>query len=298
MLKLLKLSIVAMALFSIPTIAASNEYLGDRECYACHKDIKKVYLNDMHGKIFTSNPRNSLEKKGCEACHGAGAAHKDAADRADKGEKVSLEVALPLKKGPEFTAENNKLCLSCHEKGTNTHWKGSEHEMADVACVDCHTIHAEEKIDINDSCASCHMQQRAKLQRSSHIPLREGALSCVDCHNPHGGTGPALLKQSSLNDNCYSCHAEKRGPLIWEHAPVRENCGNCHDPHGSNYQGMLKMKNPYLCQSCHFGPYHIGEWFEGAGVTGKDKHIVGKGCLNCHGQIHGSNHPSGTFLQR
>ena len=27
--------------------------------------------------------------------------------------------------------------------------------------------------------------------------------------------------------------AEKRGPFLWEHAPVVENCTNCHTPHGS-----------------------------------------------------------------
>ena len=33
-----------------------------------------------------------------------------------------------------------------------------------------------------------------------------------------------MLKEASVNDNCYKCHAEKRGPFLWEHPPVRENC--------------------------------------------------------------------------
>lgn len=298
MLKLLKLSIVAMVLLAIPALAASNEYLGDRECYACHKDIKKLYLGDIHGKIFTNNPGTSLEEKGCEACHGAGAAHKDAADRADKGEKVPLEVAHPLKKGPEFTVENNKLCLSCHEKGTSSHWRGSEHEMADIACVDCHTIHSGEKIDGTESCTGCHEQKRAQMQRSSHIPLREGKVTCSSCHNPHGSMGPTLLRQASTNENCYSCHAEKRGPLIWEHAPVREDCGNCHDPHGSNLNSLLTMRPPYLCESCHAMSHHPSEIYEGSELTSRDKHLVGKACLNCHPMVHGTNHPSGARNSR
>ena len=40
-----------------------------------------------------------------------------------------------------------------------------------------------------------------------------------------------------LNDTCYDCHAEFRGPYLWEHAPVPEDCSNCHDPHGSNHPG-------------------------------------------------------------
>ena len=69
--------------------------------------------------------------------------------------------------------------------------------------------------------------------RSSHMPLREGKIICSDCHNPHGSVTEALLKKNSINDTCYTCHAEKRGPFLFEHAPVRENCDNCHDPHGT-----------------------------------------------------------------
>ena len=288
-----------VALLGMPLSAgASGDYIGEKECYSCHRDIKKLYLNEMHGRVFTKSPGTYLEAKSCEACHGPGAAHKAAVDRIDKGEKVPLDVEFPFKKGAESAAENNRRCMTCHEKGANMHWQGSQHEMSDVGCVDCHTVHAEEPIDGTEVCVGCHVQKRAQLQRSSHIPIREGKVKCSDCHNPHGSMGPAMLKQSSVNENCYSCHAEKRGPLLWEHAPVREDCSNCHNSHGSNYRALLKMKNPYLCQNCHLGAYHIGELYQGSDITGADKHTVGKGCLNCHPLIHGSNHPSGVFLQR
>ena len=63
---------------------------------------------------------------------------------------------------------------------------------------------------------------------------------CSDCHNPHGSVTEALLKKDSINDVCYTCHAEKRGPFLFEHAPVRENCDNCHNPHGSVNEFLLK----------------------------------------------------------
>lgn len=151
-------------------------------------------------------------------------------------------------------------------------------------------------------CGNCHTQKRAMFMRTSHMPYREGKMNCVDCHNPHGGSGPSLLKQATVNENCYSCHQEKRGPMLWEHAPVRENCNNCHNSHGSNYESLLKMKNPYLCQTCHMTQYHPSTLYEGGGIPGRTSspvdQMLSKGCLNCHTKVHGSNHPSGARFTR
>ena len=35
---------------------------------------------------------------------------------------------------------------------------------------------------------------------------------------------------------------------LFEHTPVRENCLNCHQPHGSNYENLLIVARPRLCQ--------------------------------------------------
>jgi DmsE family decaheme c-type cytochrome len=94
-----------------------------------------------------------------------------------------------------------------------------------------------------------------------------------------------------VNDNCYKCHAEKRGPFLFEHAPVRENCLACHDAHGSNNEYMLKVSRPRLCAECHgFGH----------GVTSGPLAVqtIGRSCQNCHTEIHGTNSPAGPLLHR
>ena len=50
-----------------------------------------------------------------------------------------------------------------------------------------------------ETCGTCHLQKRAAQMRSSHMPLREGKMSCTSCHNPHGTVTPALLREDSLN---------------------------------------------------------------------------------------------------
>ena len=95
------------------------------------------------------------------------------------------------------------------------------------------------KASINDTCAQCHRDIRLQFNRRSHMPLPEGQMSCDDCHNPHGTLTDPLLKTNTVNETCYQCHAEKRGPFLFEHPPVRENCLNCHTPHGSNQATLL-----------------------------------------------------------
>jgi DmsE family decaheme c-type cytochrome len=195
--------------------------------------------------------------------------------------------------------DNNAICLACHERGGQTYWSGSVHETRAVACTECHTVMVpvsrkfalKTKTEL-ETCFQCHKDQRAKIFRSAHMPIREGKVTCSNCHNPHGSATEALLKENSINDNCYKCHAEKRGPFLFEHAPVRQNCLSCHDPHGSNTEYMLKVSRPRLCAECH--------GFGHGGLTQGPLSVetFGRSCQNCHTAVHGSNSPSGPLLQR
>ena len=106
------------------------------------------------------------------------------------------------------------------------------------------TEHVGTKKPQPELCLQCHQMRRAQLQRSSHMPYREGKVTCTSCHNPHGSPNPSQLIQSTINENCYSCHTERRGPFLWEHPPVMENCANCHEPHGSSNPQLLKVRMP------------------------------------------------------
>jgi DmsE family decaheme c-type cytochrome len=133
------------------------------------------------------------------------------------------------------------------------------------------------------------------------MPVREGKLTCSSCHNVHGAANVKLLKTgSTVTEACYSCHAEKRGPMLWEHAPVTENCTTCHDPHGSSNERMLVAKQPFLCQRCHVTSRHPPTVYEGYllnNSTNGNK-IYGRSCMVCHQQVHGSNAPSGKAFLR
>ncbi len=151
-----------------------------------------------------------------------------------------------------------------------------------------------------DVCYSCHQLQRSETLRAFAHPFFDGKMACTGCHSPHDATAESLFARQSLNDTCYQCHAEKRGPYIWEHAPVAEDCGLCHAPHGSNHPGMLTQRAPLLCQSCHSQSGHpsIVQDATGLATAAPSQYLLGRSCMNCHQQVHGSNHPSGSRLMR
>jgi DmsE family decaheme c-type cytochrome len=200
----------------------------------------------------------------------------------------------------------NETCLGCHTGSTHALWEGSAHDARNMSCGTCHSVHAPAtpsaqlaKASELELCGSCHRVQALKARRVSHMPLVEGKMSCSTCHNPHGSTNVKQLRVGNwINESCVSCHAEKRGPFLFEHAAGRESCVSCHDPHGSSNDRLLVAKAPMLCQRCHIGTRHPSTIYDGLAVQNRSNRIIGRACVNCHQQIHGSNHPSGQSLTR
>jgi hypothetical protein len=63
---------------------------------------------------------------------------------------------------------------------------------------------------------------------------------------------------------------------------------------------MLSLRGPMLCQSCHSQAGHPSVASTPDGLPGgtPSRLLLGQNCLNCHTQVHGSNHPSGSKLMR
>ena len=238
----------------------------------------------------------------CEACHGPGALHSD------KNTKQKLNINSLKRDSYLSVQERNEACLNCHQGNGRNAWHVGAHDRADLACTDCHKLHVQRDPVLSKRtepqvCYTCHKQQRLDFQKASTHPLRSGQMACSDCHSSHGSTAVAMLAKPTLNQTCYSCHAEKRGPLLWEHAPVAEDCSLCHTSHGSPRPALLAKSAPLLCQQCHSAAGHPavarnGAALPGGPAVGSAIFVVAGSCSNCHSQVHGSNHPAGAKLMR
>ena len=207
-------------------------------------------------------------------------------------------AATPAKSGP---------CLECHDNARRVHWTGSRHERHGVTCTSCHLPHegGEGPAPLkaggeSATCLGCHAAIRSRTLRTSRHPVRDGALACSSCHDPHGTANDAMLARPTASEACLQCHAELRGPFLWEHAPAREDCTLCHDAHGSSHRPLLVSRVPYLCQRCHLNVQHPSKLFDlsnsGAGAVAR--RAPEQACARCHRAVHGSNHPSGAYLER
>jgi DmsE family decaheme c-type cytochrome len=270
------------------------EYAGSDTCQACHEDIFNALAKNPHHLVETDKKRG-FEGKACESCHGPGSKHAESVSAAD--------IRNPAKLRP---AEADRACLSCHlNQPTHVGRISGSHAKNQVACVACHSIHkngpnglvARKTADINQLCAKCHTDVWASFQRLYKHRLPEGAMSCVDCHNPHGTLLPRSIQTVSANEpGCFKCHGDKVGPFVFEHAPVRlEGCAACHQPHGSANPRMLARAQVHLvCLECHSNlPLPQPATNANLGSVPPAIHDLRsprfQNCTNCHQKVHGSN---------
>ncbi len=274
---------------------AGVAYVGDSTCADCHEDLVASFSGNEHMKVADWEV-NGMHK-GCEGCHGPGAKHVDG-----DGDTSKI-ISYQSKTVPAFI--KSSVCIACHSNSDELmSWKGSTHNMSNVACSDCHDIHngkgpAQLKSkSITSQCLTCHQDKLGKVNMPSHHPIKEGHMDCTDCHNPHSGDNKFMLRTDGReNDLCFKCHADKEGPFVFEHAPVVEKCSLCHEPHGTVANNLLRQNEPFLCLQCHHLHFHAalkGNEHIGTSSTYAVQQVMTTKCTQCHSQVHGSNLPSNT----
>lgn len=289
--------------------SAQESLKKDDVCTRCHDESETLPILSIYQTKH--GVRGDSRTPNCQTCHGASEKHL----KGDPAVKGRAAPDIVFKKGA-FEISDNKVragqCLSCHKGTKRNNWDGGQHDNNQMACNDCHKVHAPADKVLSKKtqtavCFTCHKEQRADSHKNSTHPIDAGKVVCSDCHNPHGAAGPKLLKKATVTETCFTCHAEKRGPFLWEHQPVTEDCTNCHTPHGSNISPLLKSRAPFLCQECHDGPHNsktpygtLSGGFQAAPgtTTVPNENAAGRGCTNCHAMVHGSNHPAGALLHR
>ncbi|HEU5397409.1 MAG TPA: cytochrome c3 family protein [Verrucomicrobiae bacterium] len=228
---------------------------------------------------------------------------------------TSPSIVAPLEiPGAHYVGSD--VCFQCHTQITRA-FDASPHAHlvlestnppGGAGCEACHgpgSKHVETggaKFIINpgrepEACFRCHPTTRGEFELPQHHPVIEGRMSCVQCHDPHGGdifkaadTGLAMAR---LNENCAQCHREQTRPMVFEHPAMREGCTTCHDPHGSVNRMFLKQPDNNLCLRCHGqvqGPgVPPGEFMIGGTPHAALMQMGTCWSAGCHTAVHGSD---------
>lgn len=217
-------------------------------------------------------------------------------------------VAPPLIPGAKYVGVDQ--CGLCHEKQVkdfkltqhaNIQIPGEGERVAGQGCEACHgagSLHADagggkgkfiHSGKEADACFQCHLEKRAESSLAFHHPVKEGKMSCTDCHDPHG-----KLATTRVNELCARCHREQSRPHVFEHEALREGCTTCHNVHGSINPKLLTERDNNLCLKCH--AQVVAPALRGTGTMfiGKFDHtaFLQRGsCYSagCHDAVHGSD---------
>jgi predicted CXXCH cytochrome family protein len=306
----------SVAIAPVPPEAGA-EYVGEERCRSCHRAEATQFAKTPHASLKIPGPNPVT---GCEMCHGPGKKHADG-EAAAQGDETKSAAAAKLiyayNANPKDIAEH---CLRCHQSNRDqkdfTH---STHLLHGVSCNRCHAMHLveaartpkatelgtaqgnffnvaklpEDSRWLHNSqltrpqpqlCFECHTNVQAQFALPTHHRVPEGLMNCTDCHNTHGTSNRASLRQVGW-ETCTQCHNEKRGPFVFEHSAVKvEGCTICHVPHGSVNRMLLQRREErFLCLACHIDPF-------AANVPHGRLSFQTRGdCTRCHSSIHGSN---------
>jgi tetratricopeptide (TPR) repeat protein/nitrate/TMAO reductase-like tetraheme cytochrome c subunit len=191
-------------------------------CAECHST--DVHKNFDHDSLQYHTTFSEIDVS-CEACHGPGSAHVQAASKMSLFWDRNHGMALPKLKGTSTRAQI-ETCAQCHSRrrklcngfkpgdmfqdfyshellGSQTYYDDGQikdevyvygsflqsrmfHQS--IRCSDCHDVHSTKvKYQGNQLCTSCHQHPAGKYDSPSHhFHKANGPGSkCVDCHMPH-----------------------------------------------------------------------------------------------------------------
>ena len=89
-------------------------------------------------------------------------------------------------------------CSSCHAFSEKTGLTGLKNNAApDALCTECHSDRAK---------AGEHRVGMPVKESLSTLPLVEGKVACITCHEPHGLSGFPSLLRAEPRALCTRCH--------------------------------------------------------------------------------------------
>ncbi len=190
-----------------------------------------------------------------------------------------ISILLGLNLQGVSAKEDNRACVSCHEKihaNLVVSWRESPMAQHGVTCIDCHgRYHKSAKDAVRASlmvgrlCERCHPNEMAQFKSGKHAQawasvyrftkVFELPPEMIDAEEGCGGCH-AIGREDGQGDSCHTRHSFAK-----EEARKPEACLPCHgginhpqweiwrsSKHGVVYRVDPKKERGPTCQTCHF----------------------------------------------
>jgi DmsE family decaheme c-type cytochrome len=273
--------LMALGLLLVMMMASGGGVMAavdDHTCLECHEGIDKTLAGTSHQ--LSSQITAPAATIACVSCHAGGETHID--------DPAADNISNP---GAMTRYDAQLACFDCHVAHVGLDNYGFDvHAEQDINCSSCHKVHGgKQRLLLDDGvdfCLACHRDVSMQFMRASNHPVRQGMLTCLDCHRFASKVDDGFAYEQDRI--CRDCHPQQAGPYPYEHAPVTayavngEGCGDCHNPHGSENNFLLNRPDQHLCRQCHMTPPgHRNNVAHGTAFANYD-------CVVCHTDIHGS----------
>ncbi|MBI5834481.1 MAG: hypothetical protein HZB16_19455 [Armatimonadetes bacterium] len=255
--------------------------VGTPICMTCHSSFAKLWASLRHSEAMLADTLPA-DKRGCEACHGAGSVHVS---------KDRAQITSWAKLDGEAQA---KVCLQCHAKqGLSSDLWFARGHAAVTTCTECHEVHRSTgrtkmlKPAEGQECSPCHDDLADQIKAKKHHTLAEGALACSQCHSFHGTTEKKLLNKPQ-GELCAECHGADV-PRPDSHKSKSFRLKHKADAKGKQDECLMCHEQESFCNRCHSVKIPHAENF--AEKHEREAKAKPTACLNCHdtrfcGQCH------------
>ena len=143
-----------------------------RRCFGCHRTAGEAGVR-------------------CQACHGAGDAHRQAPGRGNITRDRSVALCASCHRSPdaEFVSPMPELedARSIRFAPIGLQVSRCFQKSKTLTCVTCHNPHGEAAKPVNTVCAGCHAPTRAASKKCPRTPA-----GCVGCHMQSSSPVPNL----------------------------------------------------------------------------------------------------------
>jgi hypothetical protein len=289
-----------------------QSYVGANQCFQCHRPHTNSWSETKHEKAFTNLPERyrddasclkchvtgygqergfaagtdkDLLSVGCEACHGPGALHLDAAQRyilAPAGEEAKIEKEM---RDTIVKTPSDSVCINCHN--TQAHGR--------------HPPYQGRSAKLAADSSQPHSALRPTFLQTSSAPAWHFAgysvKTCGSCHydqykqwgsEAHSSLFAVLPQKYYGNQECATCHLpsamSKTSTKPGESSPDRIGaaCETCHGP-GLNHVRLTKR----FITTSRLGP-QLEQQVRQSILQGKPAAT----CIACHAAIGHKEHPA------
>jgi predicted CXXCH cytochrome family protein len=245
-------------------------------CEGCHAVSKLGNAATLDAVGYTSTKDARYHDVQCESCHGPGLTHVTSPGLTNRPlASVAADTGATMANG----------CGECH---TGTHepfvdqWKTSAHGGTPRSPAISNYVSGS-----NTTCVGCHTAQGALAAwgvntayvEKDQMTTKPVGITCVVCHDPHGGTGIDKQLRFSVTtadvttNLCMKCHQRRAVPDV-------TSASGPHSPEGPTLLGYAgwfppnmtspdqggaiiathgSATNPKLCATCHVARFTVND---------------------------------------